>query len=260
MKIFISWSGEKSKCVANALREWLPMVIQSIQPYVSSEDIHKGERWSNDVSEELEASNFGIICVTKENVSAPWIQFEAGALSKIIESSRVCPFLLDAKISELSDPFKQFQVTLFKKDDIKKLIHSINSSCISGSLEKAILDRAFEIWWPQLESKLQEILESSEVINEIAATVENNTNSVLEEILDLTRQQHMLLKEMQKEEVRGFFNIDEFKTLMRIYQSFADVYNKNKENESIQLKEIQPPITEFYKILVANKPPKISST
>jgi hypothetical protein len=41
MKIFISWSGELSHRVALELRDWLPMVINALEPYVSSKDIEK---------------------------------------------------------------------------------------------------------------------------------------------------------------------------------------------------------------------------
>lgn len=50
MKVFISWSGNKSHKVAMIFREWLPSVIQSLEPYVSSEDIDKGARWSSDIA------------------------------------------------------------------------------------------------------------------------------------------------------------------------------------------------------------------
>lgn len=93
MKVFISWSGSQSHHVAIALRDWLPSVLQIVEPYVSSEDIDKGARWSTDISKELEDSNFGIICVTPENIDAPWVNFEAGALSKSLDRSRVAPFL-----------------------------------------------------------------------------------------------------------------------------------------------------------------------
>lgn len=82
MKVFISWSGERSKKVALIFHEWLPQVIQSLEPFASSEDIEKGSRWNTDIAQELKESTFGLICVTKDNLSAPWLNFEAGALSK----------------------------------------------------------------------------------------------------------------------------------------------------------------------------------
>lgn len=129
MKVFISWSGDTSLKVAQQLREWLPYVINSIKPYVSSEDIDKGARWSTDIAKELEDSTFGILCVTKDNLEAPWLSFEAGALSKTMEKSFVTPFLFDIKRSEIKGPILQFQSTIFEKDDIKKLVKTLNKAC-----------------------------------------------------------------------------------------------------------------------------------
>ena len=111
MKVFLSWSGDLSHKVAVVLRDWLPSVIQSIEPYVSSEDIDKGARWSTDIAKELEASAFGVLCVTQENLESPWLNFEAGALSKTVDKSRVCPFLYGVKRSEIKGPLLQFQST-----------------------------------------------------------------------------------------------------------------------------------------------------
>jgi hypothetical protein len=82
VKVFISWSGSQSREVAEALKDWLPRVIQSLRPYVSSEDIDKGTRWSNDISSELASSQIGIVCVTQNSLNAVWTHFEAGALYK----------------------------------------------------------------------------------------------------------------------------------------------------------------------------------
>src|SRR6266403_3949719 len=100
MKVFISWSGPISNKVAVLLRDWLPSVIQAVEPYVSSEDIDKGARWSTDIAKELEAAHFGILCITPDNISAPWINFEAGALSKALDKSKVVPLLVGVKKSE----------------------------------------------------------------------------------------------------------------------------------------------------------------
>jgi hypothetical protein len=71
MKVFISWSGERSQIFAKALHEWLPMVLQSVVPWLSHADISAGDRWADTVAKELEASEFGITRITRENMSSP---------------------------------------------------------------------------------------------------------------------------------------------------------------------------------------------
>lgn len=93
MKIFISWSGKLSQELGNALKEWIPDVLQAVQPYFTPEDIQKGERWSSEIAKELEDSMFGIFCVTPETLNSGWMHFEAGAISKSKDGAQVCPIL-----------------------------------------------------------------------------------------------------------------------------------------------------------------------
>lgn len=161
VKVFLSWSGDLSHKVALILREWLPAVIQSVEPYVSSVDIDKGARWSTDIAKELEASSCGILCVTRDNIDAPWINFEAGALSKTIDKSKVSPFLFALKRSDVkSGPILQFQSTIVEKEDVRKLLQSINGAA-QPALEEARLNKVFDVWWPELESKLKSLEEEA---------------------------------------------------------------------------------------------------
>ncbi len=194
MKVFLSWSGPLSHKVACVFREWLPSVIQSVAPYVSSEDIDKGARWSTDIAKELEDSRYGIICVTRENISAPWINFEAGALSKIIEKSFVTPFLFDIKRSDVQGPLLQFQSTVFDKDDILKLLKSVNNRIPEGErLKEDKLNKAFEVWWPQLNDNFNLIKSAEEEPIKSQQKNKEKTPEILEELLELARAQQRLL-------------------------------------------------------------------
>lgn len=224
MKIFISWSGETSHKVAMVFRNWLPKVLQSVEPYVSSEDIDKGTRWSIDVATELESSAYGILCVTKSNQSAPWLNFEAGALSKSLKGSRVSPFLIDLKKSEIQGPLQQFQLTSQDKDDIKKLIFSIRSVDVDCKLSERDLDDVFEMWWPQLIAALTDVLVADP---KGVATTESgkpkiheselaHQGDILEEILQLSRQNSRLLGGNEK------ILVDLMDSMMRQSPHFLD--------------------------------------
>ncbi|WP_165788483.1 hypothetical protein [Stutzerimonas stutzeri] len=41
MKVFISWSGDMSREIGEALRTWIPGVIQQVKPYFTPNDIEK---------------------------------------------------------------------------------------------------------------------------------------------------------------------------------------------------------------------------
>ena len=155
MKIFISWSGKISLQVAEILKKWLPKVLQSVEPFVST-DIGKGKRWSDEIAQELSSTEFGIICVTKDNLSAPWLNFEAEALSKTVDS-RVQTLLFGLKTSDISSsPLNQFQVTKYEREEIKKLISEINKGT-AKPLSKDILDDAFNARWQELFEQLESV-------------------------------------------------------------------------------------------------------
>ena len=183
-KIFISWSGELSKALGETVRDWIPKVLQSVKPYFTPDDIEKGSRWAKEIGQELATSQLGIICLTQENQHSPWILFEAGALSKNLDESKVCPILFNFDTTDLKGPLSTFQATKFNKDDFKKLIVSINNSCDETKLEEKNLDEIFEVWWPRLDEKIKEILNNDKTGTKPTKRPERD---ILEEILELTR-------------------------------------------------------------------------
>ena len=184
MKLFISWSGELSKEIAEIFRQWIPGVIQAAKPYYSPDDITKGTRWSSEIAKELDSSKIGIICLTKENLESPWIMFEAGALSKNLEKSKVCPLLFGIDPSDIKGPLVQFQASKFSKNEMKKVIKMMNEELDSSSLSNDVLDSVFDMWWPKLEDQINRALEKAR--NEDSSDLRTERD-LLEEVLSLTR-------------------------------------------------------------------------
>jgi hypothetical protein len=183
MRIFLSWSGERSKRIAEALRNWLPDVISYFEPWVSSEDIETGARWGEEISQQLENTHTGIICLTPESISAPWILFEAGALAKALNRARVCTYLFEIQPTELEGPLVQFQFAQASKADTLKLLRTLNGRLEAHQLPADRLERVFEHWWPKLDHALKEI-----PIGERLPAVLRTDHDLLEELLDLVRQ------------------------------------------------------------------------
>lgn len=184
MKVFLSWSGERSKAVAEALKSWLPQVIQSLEPWISSE-IDKGRKWSTELATELETVPVGIICLTRDNLSKPWILFEAGALSK---NANTWTFLFDVTGANVEQPLAQFQHTENEKEDIRKLVHSIAGAARNAGEkvpEVGVLNEIFETFWPKLEEKFKAV---APVRADAAANSVRTEREILEEILEVVRQ------------------------------------------------------------------------
>jgi hypothetical protein len=155
MKAFISWSGSMSYRVACALRDWLPCVLQAVKPFISTDDIAKGSRWSDELAKELQSTDFGIICITPFNLSASWLSFEAGGLSKTLESSRVVPLLFGVEAKDVTGPLAQFQSAQPDREGILGLVHSLNDKLEPGArIADDVIHRIFEKWWPDLEQAL----------------------------------------------------------------------------------------------------------
>ena len=129
MDIFVSWAGRDSHAVALVLRRWLPEVLPFVQPWVSSEDIRKGTRWSDELWGRLQRTSYCIVCLTPGAVRSPWVNFEAGATAKAVRGpSHVSPLLLGISPRNLEgSPLAMFQSTEFAERDVERLLHAINA-------------------------------------------------------------------------------------------------------------------------------------
>jgi hypothetical protein len=106
---------------------------------------------------ELQDCHFGLICLTPENLIAPWIHFEAGSLSKIIDRSRLVPILFKLEPSDVQGPLTQFQMVNFGQDEMYRLLQSVNNAGEERKLEEGRLEKAFKAFWPELEKSVSKI-------------------------------------------------------------------------------------------------------
>lgn len=184
MKVFVSWSGQRSKAVAELISDWIKCVLQASHPWISTRDIDKGAIWFSEISDQLKDTAAGIVCLTHENKDKPWILFETGALAKGLNTNRVCTFLIDLQPSDIEDPLAQFNHTQPDKTSMWGLICSLNSCLESQRLEEKILRQVFETYWSQFERKFAKALGDTPPAEVVEPRSEE---SILSEILKHTR-------------------------------------------------------------------------
>jgi hypothetical protein len=133
---------------------------------MSSEDIPKGSRWSQEVGSQLEGTSAGVIVIVPGNAREPWVNFEAGALSKSIADSLVSPFLFGVTPAELPATLAQFQATRYEREDVWRLVKSLNDGLAQARVPQDRLKRTFELCWPGLEKALAPIEASLKAVRE----------------------------------------------------------------------------------------------
>lgn len=193
MKVFISWSGEESKQIALLLKGWLKKILQATDPWMSDVDIEPGTRWSQSIAGELQNSDFGIICVTPSNMSAEWINFEAGALSIAIEDGtarKVVPLLIgfDDRGALQRGPLNLFNALRFTKDDVWRLVLTLNADLPNG-LDGEDLGDLFETYWPKLERQVDDLKKMDNMPSPAPMSQEDMIKEIYSSVLDLRRRQ-----------------------------------------------------------------------
>jgi hypothetical protein len=153
MRVFISWSGEPSRTVALALREWLPMVVQHLEPWMSEEDIVSGARWNDAIAKALGETDFAIVCVTPENQAASWLMFEAGAIAKSVEVAHVVPLCIGLAPSQVTGPLKAFQGRSLNEAGMRRLVYDITMAR-QNPMPRAQVDELFDAMWPSLDAAI----------------------------------------------------------------------------------------------------------
>ena len=190
MKVFISWSGELSKAIAESIKKWLDSIIQVADVFFSKKKKKKGEQWDTKISKELLECHYGIVCLTEENVSAPWIHFEAGALAKTLDS-RVATLMINISPTDIKGPLSRYQATKLNKEDFFQLIENINSQS-NEPIKPEVLKTLFDNLWDKIEAEFSDLISQYQKVSSSKKKAINN-NEALEEILLLLRKQNSII-------------------------------------------------------------------
>jgi TIR domain len=186
--VFISWSGNRSKHVALALRDLLAVVIQAAKPFMSKADMDKGSRWQLELAKALEGTKVGIVCLTPENPSAPWLLFESGALSKTLDrGTRLFTYLLAGlQPQEVVPPLGDFQATKAEKEETLQMLQDANKA-LGLPISERILNNTFDLAWPKFATALASMPEP-----EGTAPPKRTVDDMFGEIVNLVRNQNKL--------------------------------------------------------------------
>jgi hypothetical protein len=151
---------------------------------MSDRDIYTGQRWRKEIADHLRDIKVGIVCVTPENVERPWLNFEAGALSRQVNNDeRVCCYCFGLKPTDFEDPLGDFNGVEATPEGTWKLLRSINASLEGPRVEEPALRELFDAMWPKLEAALKAI---PSTVPE--APPKREKDDMVEEILSRVRQ------------------------------------------------------------------------
>ncbi len=183
--VFISWSGERSKRIAEAFKLLLECTLQNSYPWMSSEDIAKGSAWSTEIQSTLSRCDTGVLVLTPENLSKPWVLFEAGAISKGLKTSRACTLLIDVD-APLTGPLGQFQATKPEKSDVFKLIKTI-SEAINHPTPLSTVEITYERFWDDFNEVVRQALASQSEDASSSQKQEFDVTSAIKDVLSSIR-------------------------------------------------------------------------
>lgn len=195
--VFVSWSGN-SRGIAGALYDWLPSALHSARPWMSQHDIHKGQRFLEEIDNALTNCSAGLICITPENCESVWVAFEAGALANRVALSKlVIPVVSRMRPSDVPGPLGMFQAAeLSNPEDMLRLVkslHSLNSE--DDRIPDARLEATFSGVWPNLEGRIPHL--ESEQLGSVSIQVpaSKSDSQLLEEILDVSKSVRILIED-----------------------------------------------------------------
>ncbi|OLP20070.1 hypothetical protein BST81_02195 [Leptolyngbya sp. 'hensonii'] len=104
-RVFIAWTGELGKEIAECLSEDRIGMLSfaQLEPWVSGR-ITQGASWFQETQEALESAKYGVVCLLPGSSRRPWINFEVGFLFGRLRNCKLINFG-----ETLTNPLAQLQ-------------------------------------------------------------------------------------------------------------------------------------------------------
>jgi hypothetical protein len=93
--------------------------------------------------------------------------------------------LIGLEPTDVKGPLAQFEATRTTRDDVLRMLRTLNAELGETARSDAHLEEAFEVWWPRLEAQLAKLPP-----DEPTARPHRTDRDLIEEILDLVRNQN----------------------------------------------------------------------
>jgi adenine/guanine phosphoribosyltransferase-like PRPP-binding protein len=157
-KVFISWSQSPSKEIASSLKNWLRTLMDDVNVWVSSEDIHLGQDWRKTLRDALETSNYAVLCVTPQNVDSPWIAMETGAIAmKSEQGFFAVPVLFGLEERDLPSHLSGFQSIGASKANLIRLANEIRNH-VKSRTNSTVFERRLNLHTDELLADLTKLM------------------------------------------------------------------------------------------------------
>jgi len=205
--LFLCWSGQRSKQVAEALKAYFVEVFfllrseTNARVVMSDNLIDKGAPWSADLLKGLENARAGIVCLTPENQGSAWLHFEGGAIAthglqgqdgphEAANSNNLFGFLFTFDNTQIEGPLSLFQATIYRRDydrdrgELKRMTRSV----VSLFAELDPFDRNDELLQGPLECLIGRLRELQSVAfreAEVLPSLEGHARQIIQAVDDL---------------------------------------------------------------------------
>jgi hypothetical protein len=172
--VFICWSRPRSQRLADTLCGLLTTVVPELKGRVHiSTQLDKGVRWFDEIMNQLERARVGVLCLNAENLTSPWLHFEAGALARGLNASppgnasgvlakgsrdtgHLFTYLHGVSADRLAGPLAAYQSSSATREDTSRLITSLTNAIGLPATDNRRQD-AFDDAWPAFERELEAI-------------------------------------------------------------------------------------------------------